>query len=650
MTEDYKKNLIDYATGLLNQEEPRTEDFNIKSIDGYEFTSEDWSIVVDSFRLQRIGINGILENEKYENFILYGAYTEDIRSDTKGFLIYLDKNGKPYYVLKLNTRGILWLGFDEETNRVYGVESTSGLYHSFVPTQLYFMYYNNLFLTDNETNKPIETYTYNIYTSASGTPKFRVQDMIKDPTSSSYLIVLSSTNGGRYSRVYELKVNVGQSNELIKWDVNQDYVLFADYIWYSNGSPHFKLIEYYNLGFKLATNNDTNIVYTNLTTDEAVKNADDLNEYLKCVAINENEIYFVYHLTTTSGTIISYQSILYKYNGTSIETIYKTIEKQTDSSVPEPIYEIPMMNLVIDEDNTIYVLEYESDSSIEKTNVKLCKLENVNEPSKWINIGNFNQVWEYNIYNQRATLRRNYNIANIFSFSGYIRGGHGLPSYPINGFEVNIQDLAPINGYVGEPYVNVDALSPLYSNLYSNGSLVFSRNLYNISKQNNMSMSSVEIPNSYLNDTTITQNDLISETNLELVEDTTEWTKNIYEVVDLNFLNTIRVIDEDTGTEYIDSSIKLNNATVDGGDTNYQNTPCIKYRINYQDSTTSIHNLVWNTIDDTHKETEISFYVDKAIFSIDLLSNDESTIYISIPLNVEVGKYYTINQKIRIGG
>jgi hypothetical protein len=162
-------------------------------------------------------------------------------------------------------------------------------------------------------------------------------------------------------------------------------------------------------------------------------------------------------------------------------------------------------------------------------------------------------------------------------------------------------------------------------------------------------MSSVEIPNSYLNDTTITQNDLIGETNVELVNDPTQWTKNIYEVVDLNFLNTIRVIDEDTGTEYIDSSIKLNNATVDGGDTNYQNTPCIKYRINYADETTNIENIAWTSIDDTHKETEITIYVDKAILSIDFLSHDETTIYLTIPLEVEVGNYYTINQKIKIG-
>jgi hypothetical protein len=308
-----------------------------------------------------------------------------------------------------------------------------------------------------------------------------------------------------------------------------------------------------------------------------------------------------------------------------------------------------MLNILKDTDNTLYLFEYKSSEEQDYTKTYLCNLTTDTNLERWQLISTNKNVYKTNIFNQRTVLRRNYNIVNLFTFSGYFKTGLGSPTGTINGFEINIQDLAPINGYVGEPYVNVDSLSPLYSNLYSNGSLVFSRNLYNISKQNNMSMSSVEIPNSYLNDTTITQNDLIGETNLELVNDTTNWTKNIYEVVDVNFLNTIRVIDEDTGTEYLESAIKLNNSTTDGGSTNYQNTPCNKFRINYNDSTTSTDNFVWTSIDDTHKQTTISIYVDKAMNSIDLISNDGTTIYLHIPLEVEVGKYYSINQKVRIG-
>jgi hypothetical protein len=128
------------------------------------------------------------------------------------------------------------------------------------------------------------------------------------------------------------------------------------------------------------------------------------------------------------------------------------------------------------------------------------------------------------------------------------------------------------------------------------------------------------------------------------------WTKNQYEVVDLNFLNTINIIDEDTNIRYKSGATRLNQAITEGGSTNYTNTPCNKYRINYVDNTTDIQDLSWSDIDDTHKECKISIYVDKAMLSIDLLSHDESTIYLTIPLEVEIGKYYTIKQKVRIGG
>ena len=44
-----------------------------------------------------------------------------------------------------------------------------------------------------------------------------------------------------------------------------------------------------------------------------------------------------------------------------------------------------------------------------------------------------------------------------------------------------------------------------------------------------------------------------------------------------------------------------------------------------------------------------SRYADKLINSVDLISNDETTVYINIPVETEVGKYYVINQKVRIG-
>ena len=650
MTEDYKKTLLEYVTGLLNEEEPKYTDFNIQNINSIEYNSEIWKEYATAFRLQSAAINGILENEKYDNFIMYGGYQEQENQDTKGFLIYINKYGTPFKLIKLNSRGILNLDFDEDSNRVYGVVGDRATYQSATTNNMYFVYFNNLFLTTTDDYKPTQTYSYKIFTGTKAVDK-----IVKDPSSSNYLIFTRQYNGLQNIDVFELKINVGQANELTRWqayDNTNVYLLLGLYGWYEESNPHFKMVTSKTSGQNLTIiqNNGTSLTYTNITPDVSLNQRQQLYTHPQWISINENNIYFILLESWTANNISNRQARLMVYNGTTITNIYKTeITQNPEESGSYPIKNVPMLNILKDTDNTLYLFEYKSNEDENYTKTYLCNLTKDTELERWQLISTNEYVYRTNIFNQRAVLRRNYNIMNLFTFSGYFKTNLGNPTGSVNGYELNIQCLAPINGYVGNTYIDKDSLIPSYVNLYNNSSLLFSRNIYNVSKQNNMTMSSVEIPNSYLNDYNITNNNLVGKTNLNLVEDTTEWNKNIYEVVDLNFLNTIRVIDEDTNIEYLESAIKVNNATTDGGLTNYQNTPCNKYRINYANGTSSIDNLYWNTIDDTHKETQITLFVDAPMLSIDFISNDETTIYLNIPLEVEENKTYTISQKIRIG-
>ena len=650
MTEDYKKTLLEYVTGLLNGEEPKYTDFNIQNINSIEYNSEIWEEYSTAFRLQSAAINGILENEKYDNFIMYGGYQEQENQDAKGFLIYINKYGTPFKLIKLNSRGILNLDFDEDSNRVYGVVGDRATYQSATTNNMYFVYFNNLFLTATDDYKPIQTYSYKIFTGAKAVDK-----IVKDPSSSNYLIFTRQYNGLQNIDVFELKINVGQANELTRWqayDNTNVYLLLGLYGWYEESNPHFKMVTSKTSGQNLTIiqNNGTSLTYTNITPDVSLNQRQQLYTHPQWISINENNIYFILLESWTANNISNRQARLMVYNGTTITNIYKTeITQNPEESGSYPIKNVPMLNILKDTNNTLYLFEYKSNEDENYTKTYLCNLTKDTELERWQLISTNEYVYRTNIFNQRAVLRRNYNIMNLFTFSGYFKTNLGNPTGSVNGYELNIQCLAPINGYVGNTYIDKDSLIPSYVNLYNNSSLLFSRNIYNVSKQNNMTMSSVEIPNSYLNDATITKNNLIGKTNVNLVEDNTQWSKNIYEIVDINFLNTIRVIDEDTNTTYLDSAIKLNNATVDGGDINYQNTPCNKYRINYSDGTSLINNLFWNTIDDTHKETQITLFVDAPMLSIDFISNDETTIYLNIPLEVEENKTYTISQKIRIG-
>lgn len=651
MTDDYKKTLIEYVTGLLNEEEPKYTDFNIQNINSIEYNSEVWDEYASAFRLQSAAINGILENEKYENFIMYGGYQEQENEDAKGFLLYINKYGTPFKLIRLSTRGILYLDFDEDANRVYGVVGDRATYQAASTNNMYFVYFNNLFLTTTEDYKPMQTYSYKIFTGTKAVDK-----IVKDPSGSNYLIFTRQYNGLQNIDVFELKINVGQANELTRWqayDSSNVYLLLGLYGWYESSNPHFKMVTTKVTGQNLTIiqNNGTSLTYTNITPDVSLNQKQQLYTHPQWISINENNIYFILLENWVSNNISNRQARLMYYNGTNITNIYKTDTTQNtpDPDQSYPIKNVPMLNILKDTDNTLYLFEYKSDEDENYTKTYLCNLTKDTELERWQLISTNEYVYRTNIFNQRAVLRRNYNIVNLFTFSGYFKTNLGNSTGTINGYELNIQNLAPMNGYIGDEYINNDSLVPSYVDLFNNSSLLFSRNIYNISKQNNMTMSSVEIPNSYLNDYTITKNDLVSKTNLNIVEDTTEWSKNIYEVVDLNFLNTISVIDEDTNTPYLESAIKVNDATTDGGDTNYQNTPCNKYRINYLDGTTSIGALVWNSINNYNKKTQITFYVDKEINSIDLISNDETTIYLTIPIEATIGSYYTINQKVRTG-
>jgi hypothetical protein len=70
----------------------------------------------------------------------------------------------------------------------------------------------------------------------------------------------------------------------------------------------------------------------------------------------------------------------------------------------------------------------------------------------------------------------------------------------------------------------------------TDGNIVFARNLYNKTMYGGTTESIIEIPNTYLNDVTLEEKDLISVSNSILNKNTQQITKNIYETLYINFL------------------------------------------------------------------------------------------------------------------
>ena len=206
--------------------------------------------------------------------------------------------------------------------------------------------------------------------------------------------------------------------------------------------------------------------------------------------------------------------------------------------------------------------------------------------------------------------------------------------------------------YSGAECENYNSLVPKKSELYnSSDELVFARQLYNSTTNKNITTSTVEVPNTFLNNLVIKSKQLIGATSKKLVNDIVEFSKNIYEKLYINFVNTINVIDEDTNTTYqtTATNITTNINSTNEDSTTMENTKIGKVRINFQDNTTKIQTVELTSTGTNEYLIRTTIYVSDAIETIDIISSDETQIYITIDAdNLTIGQYYTIEESLRI--
>ena len=646
MTEDYKKNLLDYITGNLEETAPTTQETFKEEI---EVNRSKWSGYMPS-NWTNMRIEGFIKpNEGTSDLgVMYGGYIYN--GSSHGFIILVDTNMNPVkYITKFSSgtdlRYIQCM-IQGDDGYFYAIDDTelSWKNTNISNTQKRFLMLNNFSVSIDGNYRVVLRTSYIL---SGGYQNFYCKDIFKEPSLSHFVFcgwyAYNSTSAASRIKAIELKVNVGTANEWTNYQVDNNITSQANLVTFnSNNQAKIRIVAIPNVA------NDCYLYtkdYTSSTLTQTTFHTFPYKTYTnhdieqQGLFLDNDNFYFIMDTQDVTGrdpetrepVPFERHLALYHYNISNglFETIYDNYMGTTTDAVNNERMQIDS------NEGKLYIAYYNNFVGNNTADYSIQRFEGSWNPIKVGEVKNF-------LRTQRAMYVGNkFNLLQIVLYPTNLRNQ--------SWYFFIAKEIYNQNQYNGESYVSVDSFCPLLSNLYSNGSLMFSRNLYNVSKQNNMTMSSVEIPNTYLNDITITQSDLLSETNLQMNSDLTNWTKNIYEVVDLNFLNTISVINEDTGDTYLNSAIKINNAITDGGISNYQNTPCNKYRINYTDNTTSIKPLYWSSIDNLHRQTIITFYVDKAIASIDFLSSDETTVYLNLPIEVEVGKYYSINQKVRIG-
>ena len=203
----------------------------------------------------------------------------------------------------------------------------------------------------------------------------------------------------------------------------------------------------------------------------------------------------------------------------------------------------------------------------------------------------------------------------------------------------------PLN-YNGVAYDGYSQTLPSKARLYSNSKLVFARNLYNTTLLGAIATSTVQVPNTLLNSTVIDTNNLVGTTNTVLVSDSTSISKNVYETLYINFIRTLGVEDEDTDTVYPLAAAYINQNINNPSEQNCNDSFIGKVRINYTNSTV-MQNINWSYSTD-HYETEFVIDATQEVPTLDFMSNDETTVYITKELDINTGNYYKVVQKLRI--
>lgn len=648
MTEDYKKTLFSYLKGNLVVD-TGTDDEIFKEIN--EIPVDDWprndNVLPDGWNNFRY--EGLLEVSDSDLIVLYGGY-KTLSDEIRGIITLLTNDFIPIksffqYNSGTNLRYIHCMNQSDDGTFyiVDGPDYPSDESWSFTTSQKRFVMLNNF---AQQINGEYTLSLQKSYNFPSSYNNFFCRKMFKNINSSRYILVgnqLRDQNSPDFDavRIIDLTVNVGSSNEWSKIDDNGEGWLMGDsYVEFQDDSYFLEII-------LKSTQNTANTIYVWKKDFEDERPAtesimsfsfnpyiDSFNYQNQSVFLNKNEVYFVQNNQQwgNSGVTMSKYIGLYYCNLSTNQskTFYEKYLGDYDFCNIEAIY--------ITENNGEIYVEFNNnfDSSNRLADYYFQRLDNNWNPIK------VSEQQFFNFDRRALYVRNNYNLVNCFSYMTNPQSQYWK--------QYNIKENYNSSNYNGEPYINTNALISHSGELYSNDNLVFARNLYNKTISENTTVSTIEIPNNYLNNIDITQKNLLSETNLNLIQDNNTIQKNVYETLFINFINTLIISDQNNSSKIINSSAStyLNSSINDS--TKYDSAKFYnKGILTYQDGSTKEINYEFQDINDTSTNILFGIYVDKLINKLEIVSSDKTVVYQTIDLTeLEINKIYNIKQKLEV--
>ena len=647
MTEEFKKTLIEYLIGNLPIEEGTNEEI-FKSID--EIARFEWLDFIPT-DLKYFRYEGLIQVQNSDIYVLYGGYTT-IDDEVKGIITVLDNSFNPIKSFDQ---------YDGGTNLRYIMSMIQIEDGTFVMTHC--PDYPRLEPWTITTSEKRFVMLNNFTQMINGSYILRLQKsyvipytnlycrkIFKDPNSAHYVLVnsmLRDANNPDYDQVsvIEFKINVGSDNEWFYaytgagWILSDSYVEFDERsnsfveVVLSSSSNSSRAVGLWSKEFTAASNG---YQYKNIHQFDYHPYIDTIGYNNQCVFLNKNELYFVQNNQRwgTTGTSMQKYIGLYYYNIQTEEfnIIYEKYLGDYDFCDLEAIF-------IAENNNDLYI---QFNNNVDNENYLADYYFQRLENKQWNPI-KISEQQSYSYSNRALYVNNNYNLLNLISYVTSM-----VESY----WKIyNIKENYNSSKYNGQTYTNTNSLVADNVELYSNNSLVFARDLYNKSLNSNTTVATVEIPNTYLNDIDLTSKSLLSETNLNMVEDSNVVQKNIYETLFINFINTLQIIDRNDLQQQLfnsGASTYLNNQIND--DEGYAKARFYKkIRITYGDESTKDVAYEFQNISDTSADIKFALYVDKLMLSAEILSNDLTTVYQTIDLtNLELNKIYSITQKVEV--
>lgn len=635
MTEDYKNKLIKYLTGNITNESKTNEPRFIEA--GY--VNSNIKNYINNYFENGAGSYGTLTVENSDYYINYGYYYYDEdQTDMRGFILIVSTKHEPIQMITQFDSGTDFRPFKDlavdEDGYIYGVDmqyfADGGPTGNLSFGNYRFIMLNKVLFSNTNTGTFFVKLRRSYYFPSNYSSTIVNVDLCTHQINTSNYFMFIGTNTNNFG-ILSLTINVGQENN---WTLTTTNLIWFHNTIYFNDyrDENFKIIISGTVTISSRSYNYREIVYefkeTPTITLLNTINAPDFSTtdyYLtSMVRTNYQDTYAIYNESTTVDNFHIYKI---NYDTNAMDEIGNfQLPIGYDSAIFQKKGALPFFKVYWRvEENNAYIYKSYLGVIVGKNlyYISLADVSNENFSSSFL-------------------IKKNYNLYEIYNDSN-------------NNQTQKIQLIYNENNYNGFPYEAPNCLVPNSSVLYdTDDNIIFARNLYNKTVLGATTTSTVQIPNTMLNDTTIGKSDLISETNLALTEDTTDITKNIYETVNINFANSISIRNDNDPNNTIlnpTAAARLNGSTTQNN--NYDDVKATKVRVNYTDGTNMIIKLnptvQIGALTATVYQYNFILYVSKAINNLEIISNDELTIYQTIDnLTLEVGKTYNILQGVEV--